>query len=174
MTAYGSNNQILGMATTDDQGVATIKYQRREFAGFKPAMIIAKTGDDFNYLPFSSTLINTSRFDVSGKILNATGLDAFIYPERDIYRPGETIHYSVIVRDYSWKSPGEIPVKLKFLYPNGKELKSFRKTLNEQGSVEGNIDLPVTAITGTYSLEIYTSTDSIVVNPAISRRRIRA
>jgi hypothetical protein len=35
------------MATTDDQGVTTIKYQRREFAGFKPAMIIAKTGDDF-------------------------------------------------------------------------------------------------------------------------------
>jgi alpha-2-macroglobulin len=162
MTAYGSNNQILGMATTDEQGVATIKYQRREFAGFKPAMIIAKTGDDFNYLPFSSTLINTSRFDVSGKILNTTGLDAFIYPERDIYRPGETIHYSVIVRDYSWKSPGEIPVKLKFLYPNGKELKSFRKTLNEQGSVEGNIDLPVTAITGTYSLEIYTSTDVLL------------
>ena len=162
MTAYGSNNQILGMATTDDQGVATIKYQRREFAGFKPAMIIAKTGDDFNYLPFSSTLINTSRFDVSGKILNTTGLDAFIYPERDIYRPGEAIHYSVIVRDYSWKSPGEIPVKLKFLFPNGKEFKSFRKTLNEQGSVEGNIDLPLTAITGTYSLEIYTSTEVLL------------
>ncbi len=162
MTAYGSNNQILGMATTDDQGVATIKYQRREFAGFKPAMIIAKTGDDFNYLPFKSTLINTSRFDVSGKILNTTGLDAFIYPERDIYRPGETIHYSMIVRDYSWKSPGEIPVKLKFLFPNGKELKSFRKTLNEQGSAEGNIDLPLTSITGTYSLEIYTSTDVLL------------
>jgi alpha-2-macroglobulin len=162
MTAYGSNNQILGMATTDDQGVATIKYQWREFAGFKPAMIIAKTGDDFNYLPFSSTLINTSRFDVSGKILNATGLDAFIYPERDIYRPGETIHYSVIVRDYSWKSPGEIPVKLKFLYPNGKELKSLRRNLNEQGSAEGNIDLPVTSITGTYSLETYTSNDILL------------
>jgi alpha-2-macroglobulin len=162
MTAYGSNNQILGMATTDDQGVATIKYQRREFAGFKPAMIIAKTGDDFNYLPFSTTKINTSRFDVGGKTLNATGLDAFIYPERDIYRPGETIHYSVIVRDYSWKSPGEIPVKLKFLFPNGKELKSFRKSLNDQGSAEGEIDLPVTAITGTYSLEVYTSNDILL------------
>jgi uncharacterized protein YfaS (alpha-2-macroglobulin family) len=54
-----------------------------------------------------------SRFDVSGKILGVTGLDAFIYPERDIYRRW-VIHYSVIVRDYSWKSPGEIPVKLKF------------------------------------------------------------
>src|SRR5450432_3851559 len=162
MTAYGANNQILGVATTDDQGVATIKYSRREFAGFKPAMIIAKTGDDFNYLPFSSTKINTSRFDVGGKTLNATGLDAFIYPERDIYRPGETINYSVIVRDYSWKSPGEIPVKLKFLFPNGKELKSFRKSLNDQGSMEGNIDLPVTAITGTYSLEVYASNDILL------------
>ena len=162
LTAYGANNQILGMATTDDQGTATIQYQRREFAGFKPAMIIAKTADDFNYLPFSSTRINTSRFDVGGKTLNSTGLDAYIYPERDIYRPGETIHYSVIVRDYSWKSPGEIPVKLKFLFPNGKEFKAIRKTLNDQGSVEAGIDLPLTTITGTYSLEVYTSNDILL------------
>ena len=162
MIAYGANNQVLGMATTDDEGVATIKYQRREFAGFKPAMIIAKTENDFNYLPFGQTKINTSRFDVSGKTLNLTGLDAFIYPERDIYRPGETLNYSVIIRNYAWKSPGEMPIKLKFLFPNGKELKSFRKTLNEQGSTEGNIDLPVTSITGTYSLEVYTSNDILL------------
>jgi len=162
MIAYGANNQILGMAATDDQGVAEIKYQRREFAGFKPAMIIAKTADDFNYLPFSSTRINTSRFDVSGKTMNATGLDAFIYSERDIYRPGEKINYSVILRDYNWKSPGEIPVIVKFLLPNGKEYKSFRKTLNAQGSMEGNVDLPVTSITGTYSLEVYSSNDILL------------
>ena len=162
MTAYGANNQILGTGSTDDQGVATIVFQRREFAGFKPAMIIAKTDNDFNYLPFNSTRVNTSRFDVSGKTMNSTGLDAFIYPERDIYRPGEKINYSVIVRDYSWKTPGEIPVKLKFLLPNGKEFKSFRKTLNTQGSAEGDIDLPVTAITGTYSLEVYTSNDILL------------
>jgi uncharacterized protein YfaS (alpha-2-macroglobulin family) len=99
---------------------------------------------------------------VGGKILNVTGLDAFIYPERDIYRPGETINYSVIVRDYSWKSPGEIPVKLKFLYPNGKEFKAIRKNLGDQGSTEGSIELPLTAITGTYSLEVYTSNDILL------------
>ena len=94
--------------------------------------------------------------------MNSTGLDAFIYPERDIYRPGEKINYSVIIRDYTWKSPGEIPVKLKFLLPNGKELKSFRKTLNDQGSLEGSVDMPLTAITGTYSLELYTSNDVLL------------
>ena len=68
----------------------------------------------------------------------------------------------MIIRDYTWKSPGEIPVKLKFLYPNGKEFKAIPKNLNEQGSMEGSIDLPLTAITGTYSLEVYTSNDILL------------
>ena len=162
MVAYGANNQILGMATTNEQGVADIKYQRREFAGFKPALIVAKTADDFNYLPLASTKVNTSRFDVGGNTLNATGMAAYIYAERDIYRPGEKINYSVIVRDYNWKSPGEIPLKLKFLLPNGKELKTIRKNLNDQGSMDGSIELPVTTITGTYSLEVYSSNDILL------------
>ncbi|MFI5124293.1 MAG: alpha-2-macroglobulin [Chitinophagales bacterium] len=160
--AYGANNQVLGMAATNDSGVAEIKYNRHEFTGFRPAMVIARSADDFNYLPFNNTKVNTSRFEVGGKNPNGSGLDAFIYPERDIYRPGEKINYSVIVRDYTWHSPGEIPMKLKFLLPNGKDLKTFRKSLNEQGSLEGNIELPVTAITGSYSLEVYTSNDVLL------------
>ncbi len=162
MVAYGANNQLLGMASTNADGVAEIAYARTEFAGFKPAMIIAKTADDFNYLPFSSTKVNTSRFEIGGKHINSTGLDAFVYEERDIYRPGEKINFSIIVRDKLWKSPGEIPVKLKFLLPNGKELKTFRKNLNEQGSLEGNIDIAPSAITGSYSLEVYTSNDILL------------
>jgi uncharacterized protein YfaS (alpha-2-macroglobulin family) len=162
VTAYGANNQILGMGPTGADGVAEIAYSRKEYAGFKPAMIIAKTADDFNYLPFNTTRVNTSRFEVGGKHSNSTGLDAFVYEERDIYRPGEKINFSVIVRDKQWKSPGEIPVKLKFLLPNGKEMKTFRKNLNEQGSLEGNIDIAGSAITGSYSLEVYTSNDVLL------------
>ena len=126
-------------------------YARREFAGFQPAMIIAKTENDFNYLPFNNTKVNTSSFETGGKRINSSMLDAFIYPERDIYRPGERINFSAIVRDRNWKVPGTLPVNFKFLLPNGKELRSFRKSLNEQGSVEGQMDLSSSAITGTYS-----------------------
>ncbi|HLY68295.1 MAG TPA: MG2 domain-containing protein [Puia sp.] len=160
--AYGANNQILGMGSTNADGVAEIAYARKEFAGFSPAMIIAKTASDFNYLPFNTTKVNISRFEVGGKHINSTGLDAFVYEERDIYRPGEKINFSVVVRDKLWKSPGEIPVKLKFLLPNGKELRSFRKNLNEQGSMEENIDIATSAITGSYSLEVYTSNDILL------------
>jgi len=160
--AYGANNQVLGMGATGADGVAEIAYSRKDLAGFRPAMIIAKTAEDFTWLPFGTTKVNMSRFETGGRRSNSSGLDAFIYPERDIYRPGEKLNFSVIIRDRQWKSPGELPVKLKFLLPNGKELKSFRKTLNEQGSLDGSVDLAVSAITGSYSLEVYTSNDVLL------------
>lgn len=162
VVAYGGNNQLLGTASTNADGVAEINYAKKEYAGFRPAMIIAKTETDFSYLPFSSTKVNMSRFEVGGKHINTTGLDAFIYAERDIYRPGEKINFSVVLRDRLWKSPGELPVKLKFLLPNGKELKTFRKNLNEQGSLEGNVDIAASAITGSYSLEVYNGNDVLL------------
>jgi len=160
--AYAANNQLIGIGTTNNDGVAEIKYTKKEYNGFEPVMIIAKTDDDFNYLPFNTTRVNTSRFDVGGRRNNSSGMDAFIYAERDIYRPGEKVNFSVIVRDRDWKSPGEIPLKMKFLLPNGKDLKTFRKTLNEEGALEGNIDMATSAITGSYSLEVYTSTDILL------------
>ncbi len=162
IVAYGNNNQVLGMGTTNAEGVAELALSRKDFAGFRPAMIVAKTADDFNYLPFNTTRVNTSRFEVGGKRSNSTGLDAFIYAERDIYRPGEKVNFSVIIRDRQWKSPGELPVKLKFLLPNGKELKNFRKSLNAQGSLAGDVDIATSAITGNYVLEVYTSNDVLL------------
>ncbi len=160
--AYGANNQLLGTGTSNADGVAEISYAKKEFTGFRPAMIIAKTENDFNYLPFNSTRVNMSRFDVGGKHSNSTGLDAFIYAERDIYRPGEKVNFSVVMRDKQWKSPGELPVKLKFLLPNGKELKTFRKNLNDQGAAEGSVDIASSAITGSYLLEVYNGNDVLL------------
>ncbi|HUR11694.1 MAG TPA: MG2 domain-containing protein, partial [Flavitalea sp.] len=162
VAVYGNNNQVLGLGTTNKEGVADIGLTRKQFAGFRPAMIIARTADDFNYLPFNTTRVNTSRFEVGGKKSNASGLDAFIYAERDIYRPGELVNFSVVLRDRQWKSPGELPVKLKFLQPNGKELKNFRKTLNEQGSLEAQVEISGAAITGNYTLEVYSSNDVLL------------
>ncbi|MEQ1798221.1 MAG: MG2 domain-containing protein [Lacibacter sp.] len=168
VTVYGANNQVLGIGTTNGEGVAEVEYTRKEFNGFKPAMVIAKSADDFNYLPFHSTRVNTSRFEVGGKSYNASGMDAFIYAERDIYRPGEKINANILLRNSEWRSPGEIPVKFKFVMPNGKELKSFRKMLNEQGSAEISVDLPQSAITGSYQLELYSGNDVLLSTKTFS------
>ncbi|HLP49249.1 MAG TPA: MG2 domain-containing protein, partial [Chitinophagales bacterium] len=167
VTVFGKNNQAVGSGTTDANGVAAIDLKKRDFSGFKAAMITARNGNDFNYLPFNTTHVETSRFDVGGKRQNITGIDAFVYSERDIYRPGEKINFSVVSRDWKWNTPGEIPLKMKFLLPNGKELKTLKKTLNDQGSLETQIELSPAAVTGSYTLEVYTSNDILLTSKSV-------
>ena len=45
--------------------------------------------------------------------MNSSALDAFIYAERDIYRPGEKINFSVIVRDRYWKVTRRLAVEFQ-------------------------------------------------------------
>ncbi|HRG90985.1 MAG TPA: MG2 domain-containing protein, partial [Chitinophagales bacterium] len=167
ITVLGGNNQTIGTGTTDANGVVEIDLKKRDFKNFNTAMIIARSGTDFNYLPFNTTHVETSRFDVGGKRKNITGFDAFVYSARDIYRPGEKMNISVIARDWKWKTPGEIPVKMKLLLPNGKELKTLKKTLNSQGSLETEIELSPSAVTGTYSFEVYTGNDILLTSKAL-------
>ncbi|HYO21078.1 MAG TPA: MG2 domain-containing protein, partial [Flavisolibacter sp.] len=162
INVYGKNNQLLGTGATNGDGIAEVAINAKAYSGYAPTMIIAKTADDFTYLPFNNTRVNTSRFDVGGKRINATGLDAFVYAERDIYRPGEKLNYALVVRERGWKPAADLPVKIKFLLPNGRELKTFRKGLNEQGATEGSVDISAAAITGSYTMEVYSSNDVLL------------
>jgi len=155
----GKNNQSLGTVNTNNDGFAIFKLKEFPATGFEPRLITAKLNNDFNILPYNKTRVGTSRFEISGRTDNLSGYDAFIYGDRDIYRPGETIHISTIIRDENWKVPGKIPVKLKFIAPNGKVFTTIKKTLNQHGSFETDIKLPASAPTGGYTAEVYTSTN---------------
>lgn len=163
-----SNNQKLYTTTTDKYGVAKFSGLKQQIPDFDINLITAKNGSDYTYLPFSETEISTSRFDVGGKRLNPTGLDAFLYPERNLYRPGETLHLSGIIRGYDWSTPERIPVRIRVMSPSGKEFKSLRKTLDDQGAFETAVDFPVSAITGTYAVELYASNDVLLATQYIS------
>ena len=115
-------------------------YNKRA-AGFKIALVTATSGDakkgseDFNYLLFEDSAVETSRFEVEGKRDNAAGFEAFIYGERNIYRPGETIHFNTVIRKQDWQTPGSVPVKIRVLLPNGQELKVYDILLGNIGIV---------------------------------------
>lgn len=157
-----TNNQRMYTATTDADGIAVFNNMSKLAPGFKPGLITAKMNDEFSFVWMNQSQVETSRFDVGGRMPNATGLNAWIYAERNLYRPGETIHASTIVRTESWEKPGEIPVKLKLVMPNGKEFATMRKILNEQGSCETLFNIPASAPTGTYVLEAYTGNDVLL------------
>lgn len=163
-----SNNQKLYSATTDKSGVAIFTNIKKDFPDFSVHLITAKSGTDYTYLPFSQTEVSTSRYDVGGKRMNETGLDAFLYPERNLYRPGETMHLAGIIRGYDWSVPEPIPVRIQVSSPSGKEFKSVRKTLSNQGGFETAIELPKGVMTGTYSIQLYSSNDILLATNYIS------
>ena len=166
ISLISSNNQTIQTAKTDGKGMAIFKDFK--VSKFRPAMITAHTEDDFNYLFMDGSAVETSRFDVEGKRDNTSGFEAFIYGDRDIYRPGETLHFNTIIRKNNWESVGEIPVKVRLLLPNGKEFKTFKKTTNAQGAVEMSVPTDRASITGVYVVEVLNANDVLLASRNIS------
>ncbi|WP_425423217.1 alpha-2-macroglobulin family protein [Spirosoma spitsbergense] len=168
VTLVSNNNQSVYTLKTDGSGFVKFDKVTEKAPGFKIALLTARTSDDFNFLFLPDTQVETSRFDVAGKYDNESGFDAFVYGDRDIYRPGETIHFNTVIRSQSWQSVGEIPVLIRILTPNGRELQVFRKTTNAQGAVTTDVPLSPATVTGSYSIEVLNANNVLLASQSVS------
>lgn len=168
VTLVSSNNQSVYTLKTDGSGFIKFDKITEKAPGFKIALITARTDDDFNFLFLPDTEVETSRFEVEGKYDNESGFDAFVYGDRDIYRPGETIHFNTVIRSQTWQSVGEIPVLIRVLSPNGREMSAFRKTTNAQGAVTTDVPLNPAAVTGTYTIEVLNANNVLLTSQSVS------
>jgi alpha-2-macroglobulin len=112
--------------------------------------------------------VETSHFDVGGKRTNNLNYDVFLYGDRDLYRPGDTVYYNTIVRTLQWHTVKDLPLKIRILAPNGKEYQSQRKQLSGNGSASGLFFIPSTAMTGTYSIEVFSSNNVLLASRRIA------
>jgi alpha-2-macroglobulin len=162
------NNQTVFTTKTDSKGIVHIQDLKSKIKNFNIRMITATSGNDFNYLNFNESYVSNTEYETGGAKENESGYEAFIYGDREIYRPGETVHLNSVVRDVTWNALKSAPVKLKVLLPNGKDFQNIRGTLNEQGAFETSFKLPESTVTGTYSVELYTSTNVLLNSIRIS------
>lgn len=168
ITLVSSNNQFVATALTDVDGLARFPNLKKEAAGFHINMIAATKDKDFNYLHFAQTEVETARYPVEGVRYNDAGLQVFLYGDRNLYRPGETVHLRAIVRNNRWETAEKQAVKLKLLTPRGKTLSNRKGELNEEGTFETAIDLPAEAVTGTYMAEVYTANNVLLASREVS------
>lgn len=162
-----TNNQVVQTASTDQNGVAKFTGSPRN-KQFTIGMVSAQKGPDFNYMILERNRVETSRFEVGGLRSNPAAYDAFIYGDRDIYRPGDTVHVNTILRTQDWKTLANIPVKIKLLLPTGREYKAYRQTLNSQGAFQSDFYLPTAVMTGQYTIEVYSGNDVLLNSKKIS------
>lgn len=119
--------QVLYKGKSDSKGWASFDLKK------KPYLLVATKGNEKGYLKLDdggSLLL--SRFDVSGAEVK-NGLKGFIYGERGVWRPGDTMYLNFIVEDKPGKLPKDHPVEFNLLTPQGQLYKKSVQTGNAQG-----------------------------------------
>jgi uncharacterized protein YfaS (alpha-2-macroglobulin family) len=164
-----TNNQVIGSVTTNSSGVAQFDSTAAT-SRFKIGMITGVREADFTFLDLNGSKVETSRFEVGGLANNAAHYQAFIYGDRDLYRPGDTIQTNTIVRNADdWLTPtAGLPLKIRLLLPTGQEYSSLRQKLSPAGAFEARFILPQTVMTGVYTMEVLTGNDVLLASRSIS------
>ena len=127
-----STNQMIVSGKTNDEGIAKFENLKEKMKDFQPRIITAETDDDFNLIDLQESRVETSRFDVGGQTEYTSGYKTFIYGDRNLYRPGEQVNVSGIVRDEFTKAVKNIPVIIKIISPTGKTFDEFKRILTQK------------------------------------------
>ncbi|HAQ64590.1 MAG TPA: hypothetical protein DCR43_01830 [Bacteroidales bacterium] len=154
MSLISRNNQEIIKGSTGTGGLWVVQDFAAKKGNFEPAMITARFENDFNCMVLADNMVETSRFDAGGRYLAEGSYDAYIYGERDLYRPGDSIHYVVIVRDLQWKAPDGLPVILTVNDASGREFFSRQKKTGKNGELAISFKVPASAMTGSWALKV--------------------
>jgi len=126
------SNEVLADKRTDDSGHVQFEANLARGEGaLAPAMLIASdSGGDYAFLSLKAPGFDLSDRGVSGRVVPA-GLDAFIYTERGVYRSGETVQVTALVRDGQGMAALDVPLTLVVERPDGVEYR--RAVVPDQG-----------------------------------------
>lgn len=159
ISLFSSNNQIIASQKTDGDGVASFKDYLTLQKDFYLKLAVAEIEGDFNFINLEDYLVDNSRYDVGGKRDALNSLDAYIYGDRNLYRPGEKIFVSCLIRNFNGELTAQLPVKIKIYNPSGNLISEMKRTLNEEGSFEIEYQTLQSDMTGQYRFDLFTGND---------------
>ena len=127
-------------------------------------VLVAQRGNDVSMLPFNQPALDLSEFAVAGR--EQAWFDVFAWSGRDLYRPGETVRISALLRDQDGqpltakarKGKPAMPqaVFVRYVQPDGKALLETQVQPDAQGYVRHAQPIPADAATGRWRVEFRT------------------
>ena len=149
------NNEKLFEVLTDSEGRAIIDRALLSGSGpLKPKMVMAYGADgDYAVLDLSRAPLDLSMMDVQGRNV-PEGFDLYAFTDRGIYRPGETVHLTALLRDGNAVAIEGRVLTLVLRRPDGSKESKRKLTTENMGGYVEKIDLPSQAARGKWSLVI--------------------
>ncbi len=147
------NNDILGEVTTDANGVGRFAAPLMHGEGpVAPRAVEALAGEDYTMLDLNGAAFDLSDRGVAG-MPHPGPLDAYVWFDRGIYRPGETVHVMTLLRDDAGQ-PADIPARITVKRPNGQVFLETTPARSADASVHLPVTLSTGAPTGTWTVEV--------------------
>jgi uncharacterized protein YfaS (alpha-2-macroglobulin family) len=152
---YARNNGELAAVTTDGGGIARIAGGLLRGSGGDEPFVVTAHGPegDFNFLEIGRPAFDLSDRGVSGRPQPGP-VDAFLYTDRGIYRPGETVELVALVRDDKADAMSGLQVGLRLLRPDGVEVERRQPTSDRLGAYRESFALPRDARFGAWRVEL--------------------
>ncbi len=153
---YARNNDELGSTASDPDGRASFApgLLRGTAGRTATALMAFGTDGDFAFLDLTRPAFDLSDRGVGGR-LAPRGADVFLYADRGVYRPGETVHLGALLRDTSGAAMTGLPLTIRLVRPD--EVEARRYALRESGAGGYAVDIPISASarTGSWALQAY-------------------
>jgi alpha-2-macroglobulin len=153
---YARNNSLLGEARSDASGMVRFApgLLRGQGGRAAKAVFASSGGEDFTFLDLTSPSFDLSDRGVGGRAAPGP-MDAYVYADRGVYRPGETAHLVTLLRDDKAKAIHGLPLTLRLMRPDGAEAR--RQTLKSPalGAYQVDIPFPPGARTGKWTAQIH-------------------
>ncbi|HBX85036.1 MAG TPA: hypothetical protein DEH15_18445 [Marinilabiliales bacterium] len=119
---YNFQNQLMDKGTTDSEGKLVIPLPS------KPFLLVAKKDKQRGYLRLDDgSALSVSMFDVTGQETKK-GIKGFIYGERGVWRPGDSIYLTFLLEDKNKVLPANHPVVMEFYNPENQLFERKVKT----------------------------------------------
>ena len=165
---FSQKNQVIAAGETNERGIVQLKDFKPNLG--EPKLAVIEKGDDYTFLELKDKRdqreedaenseegqTTGGRLPYSSEMLpyDRERYDSFVYADRALYRPGETVHLRWIGRKNYGDALAGVPLTLRVNKPNGKSLIERPVTLSAWGT--GGLDLPTqkTYPTGRYEVQL--------------------
>ena len=153
ISLWTANNQELVSARTDDEGLARMNgpFDDRDGA---PFVVLGEQAGSVSYLELEAQSIQFVDFPVYGRSYLAQGYDGFVYSDRGVYRPGDSVRIEAVVRDSWLEEPGTFPVEFEILRPDMKRFKLLGSRVDDSGAAGVSFKIPESSVTGSYRVAL--------------------
>ncbi|AVP96968.1 hypothetical protein C7S18_07050 [Ahniella affigens] len=160
--------RVINVQTNSD-GVASLPDFDNLVREREATLLLVESGEDASFLPLREygRAVDYSRFDIGGEAtpLDKGTLRGYLFSDRGMYRPGETLHLGTIVRREDWQAlPVGAPLELRLTDPRGIMVASRPLALDASGFNEFSHELSGIAPTGTYEASLVRWLDDKHVN----------